>query len=136
MKFTNTDKCYINKQKAVIENDTYKIFWDFDIQTEHTIHSKIQDFVLRKKKKRTCQLAFDSQTRHSLNTWENKKWNNIYNLKASFFFGGGAFKMAGVEARRQLHKNIASNIEQVLAATPHKAPTIQTTASHYENYPS
>ena len=40
------------------------------------------------------------------------------------------------EARRQLHKNIASNIEQVLAATPHKAPTIRLPASHHENYPS
>ena len=29
------------------------------------------------------------------------------------------------EARRQLHKNAASNIEQILAATPHKAPTIR-----------
>ena len=33
-----------------------------------------------------------------------------------------ANKTAG-EARRQLHKNAASNIEQVLAATPHKTPT-------------
>ena len=32
--------------------------------------------------------------------------------------------MAGEEARQQLHKNLASNIKQVLAATPHKAPTI------------
>ena len=32
-------------------------------------------------------------------------------------------KTAGEEARRQLHKNAASNIEQVLAATPHKTPT-------------
>ena len=40
------------------------------------------------------------------------------------------------EARRQLHKNAASNIEQVLAATPHKAPTIRPPASHHENYPS
>ena len=37
--------------------------------------------------------------------------------------------MAGEEARRQLHKNAASNIEQVLAATPHKAPTIRPPAS-------
>ena len=29
-------------------------------------------------------------------------------------------KTAGEEARRQLHKNTASNLEQVLAATPHK----------------
>ena len=28
-------------------------------------------------------------------------------------------KTAGKEARRQLHKSTASNLEQVLAATPH-----------------
>ena len=33
-----------------------------------------------------------------------------------------AHKTAGEEARRQLHKNVANNIEQVLVATPHKAP--------------
>ena len=35
-----------------------------------------------------------------------------------------ANKTAGKEARRQLHKIAASNIEQVLAATPYKTPTI------------
>ena len=40
------------------------------------------------------------------------------------------------EARRQLDKNFANNIEQVLAATPHKAPTIRPPASHHENYTS
>ena len=40
------------------------------------------------------------------------------------------------EARRQLHKNDASNIEQGLAATPHKAPTIRPPTSHHVNYPS
>ena len=43
---------------------------------------------------------------------------------------------AGEEARRQLHKNAASNIEQVLAETTHKAPTIQPPASHHKNYPN
>ena len=47
-----------------------------------------------------------------------------------------ANKTAGEEARRQLHNIIVSNIEQVLAATPHKAPTIRPPASHHENYPS
>ncbi len=32
--------------------------------------------------------------------------------------------------------NVESNIEQVLAATPYKAPTIRPTASHHEKYPS
>ena len=43
---------------------------------------------------------------------------------------------AGEEARRQLHKNVASNIEQVQEVTPHKVPTIRPPASHHENYPS
>ena len=44
--------------------------------------------------------------------------------------------MAEEEARQQLHKNVVSNIEQVLAATPHNAPTIRPPASHHENYTS
>ena len=47
-----------------------------------------------------------------------------------------ANKTAREEARRQLHKNVASYTEQVLAATPHKTPTIRPPASHHENYPS
>ena len=44
-----------------------------------------------------------------------------------------ANKTAGEEAR-QLHKNVASSIEFVLAATPHKATTMWQPASHHENY--
>ena len=47
-----------------------------------------------------------------------------------------ANKTAEEETRRQLHKNVASNIEQVLAATPYKAPTIRPPAPHHENYTS
>ena len=36
-----------------------------------------------------------------------------------------ANKTAGEKARRQLHKIAASNIEQVLGATPQKTPTIR-----------
>ena len=35
-----------------------------------------------------------------------------------------ANKTAGEEARRQLHKNAASNLEQVLVATPHRTPAV------------
>ena len=45
-------------------------------------------------------------------------------------------KTAGEEARRQLHKNAASNLEQVLAVTPHKTPTERPPASYHENYSS
>ena len=45
-------------------------------------------------------------------------------------------KTAGEEARRQLHKNAVSNLEQVLAATPHKTLTVRPPASYHENYQS
>ena len=69
-------------------------------------------------------------------------------MKRSFFPGSGrvntviwmhyldANKAAGEKARRELHKNAASNSEQVLEATPYKAPTARPTTSHHENYPS
>ena len=47
-----------------------------------------------------------------------------------------ANKTARKEARRQLHKDVASNIKLVLATTPYKGPTIRPPASHPENYPS
>ena len=43
---------------------------------------------------------------------------------------------AGEEVRRQLHKNAATNIEQDLVTTPHKARPIRPPASHHEIYPS
>ena len=45
-------------------------------------------------------------------------------------------KTDGEEARRQLHKKAASNLEQVLEATPHKTPTVRPPASYHENYSS
>ena len=47
-----------------------------------------------------------------------------------------ANKTVGEEARQQLHKNAASNLEQVLAATPHKTPTVRPPASYHEKYSS
>ena len=47
-----------------------------------------------------------------------------------------ANKTDGEKAWRQLQKNAASNFEQVLEATPHKAPTVRPPSSHYENYQS
>ena len=45
-------------------------------------------------------------------------------------------KTAGEEDRWQLHKNAASNLEQVLAATPHKTPTVRPPASYHQTYSS
>ena len=47
-----------------------------------------------------------------------------------------ANKMDGEKAGRQLHKNAASNSEQILVATPHKEAAVRPPTSHHENYPS
>ena len=44
--------------------------------------------------------------------------------------------MYGEKAWRQLHKNAASNIEQVLGAAPNKAAAERPLTTHHENYPS
>ena len=62
--------------------------------------------------------------------------NYFYTVTAIWMHYLDANKTAGERAIRQLHKNAASNIEQVLEATPYKAPTIRLQTSHHENYPS
>ena len=44
--------------------------------------------------------------------------------------------MAGEKAGQQLHKNAASNIEQVLEAKPYKAATRRPFMINHENNPS
>ena len=44
--------------------------------------------------------------------------------------------MQGEEALRQLHKNAASDIKQVLEAAPHKEGVVRPLTTHHENYPS
>ena len=101
-----------------------------------------------------------SSTEKDIDTRLTKAWTAINRLsiiwksdltdkmKRSFFPGScridtavwmrymDASKTAGEETRRQLHKNAASNIEQALAVTPHKTPTIRPPTSYHENYPS
>ena len=36
--------------------------------------------------------------------------------------------------KKLLHKNAASNIEQVLEAAPHKAVAVRPPTTHHENY--
>ena len=41
----------------------------------------------------------------------------------------------GDKARRQLHKNAAKNIKQVLEAIPYKKAAVRPLTTHHENYP-
>ena len=115
---------------------------------------------LRLVDKFTYQGSSVSSTENDINTRLTKAWMAIDRLsiiwksdltdemKRSFFqaavesillYGCTTWtltKTAGEETWRQLHKNVESNIEQVLATTPHETPTVRPLASHHEDYTS
>ena len=47
-----------------------------------------------------------------------------------------ANQKTGEKAWHQLHKNVASNIEQTLEAAPHKVAAVRPPTTHHENYPN
>ena len=43
---------YLHNSESVLENEIHKIFWDFDIQTNHLILARRPDLVIVNRKKR------------------------------------------------------------------------------------
>ena len=56
-KFDHANKCYMLNPAPILENDTHKLLWDFDIQTDHLISSRRPDLIIinQKKKKENLQ---------------------------------------------------------------------------------
>ena len=52
--FDHANKWYMHNPTLVLENDTHKLRWDFDIQTDHLISDRRPDLIIinNKKKKR------------------------------------------------------------------------------------
>ena len=51
-KFDHTNKWYMHNPASVLENDTRKLLWDFDIQTDHLISARRPDLIIINKKKK------------------------------------------------------------------------------------
>ena len=49
-------KWYEYEPESVLENEDYKILWDFSIQTDHVIEARRPDLVVVDKKKRSCKI--------------------------------------------------------------------------------
>ena len=56
-KFDHTNKWYIHIPEPVLENNTHKLRWDFDIYTDHLISARRPDLIIINKKKRTCKIV-------------------------------------------------------------------------------
>ena len=60
--------------QSVLENETYKLLWDFELQTGHLISTRWSDLVIIKKKKRTCWIVdFAVPADHRVKLKENEK---------------------------------------------------------------
>ena len=47
----HTNKWYVHNLESVLENETYKILWDFEINMDHLITARQPDIVIINKKK-------------------------------------------------------------------------------------
>ena len=54
--FEAGDKWCEHKPESVLENEDYKILWDFSIQTDHVIEAQRPDLVVVDKKERICKI--------------------------------------------------------------------------------
>ncbi len=50
-------KWYMHNSEYVLENETHKLLWDFEIQTDHIISARRPDLIIINKKERTCRIV-------------------------------------------------------------------------------
>ena len=66
---------------TVLENDTHKLLWDFNIQTDHLIPARRPDLIIINKKKRTCKIVdFAVPADHRIKLKECEKKDKYFDL--------------------------------------------------------
>ena len=65
--------------ESVLENETHKILWNFEIQTDHLFPARRPDLVIGNKKnklKSACRIVdIAVVTNHRINLKESEKWD-------------------------------------------------------------
>ena len=56
-KFDHMNKGYMHRPEAVLENDTHRLLWDFDVQTNHLISARRPDLIIISKEKKKREFA-------------------------------------------------------------------------------
>ena len=55
--FDVNEKWYKHEPEKVVENDSWKMLWDFTIQTDHVIEARRHDMVIIDKTKNECEMT-------------------------------------------------------------------------------
>ena len=77
LNFHHATKWYMHKPESVLENETHKILWDFEIQTDPLITARRPDLVLINKKKKLSYRRFCRPGRPRSKTEGNWKERQI-----------------------------------------------------------
>ena len=56
-KFDRTNKWNIHNPASILENDTHRLLWDNDINTDRRISTRRPDLIIINKKKRICKIV-------------------------------------------------------------------------------
>ena len=59
--FDHTNRWYMHNPAPVLENDTHKLLWDFNIQTDHLILARRPNLIIINKKKKSTNQGKDLQ---------------------------------------------------------------------------
>ena len=80
--FDVNEKWYKHEPEKVVENDSWKILWDFAIQTDHVIEARRPDMVIIDKTKIECKdIAFASSFDSRIEEREKDKMKGCNNLE-------------------------------------------------------
>ena len=129
-KFDHANKWYMHNPAPVLENDTHKLLWDFDIQTDHLISTRRPDLIIISKKKKICKIvdfAFPADHRIKLKECEKRdkyldlarELKKLWNMKVTIIpIVIGAFG--------KVTKGLLKGLEDLEVGS--RVETIQTTA--------
>ena len=53
--FAHMNEWYIHNPESVLENETHKILWDFELQTDHLIKTRRPELVTVNKKREPAE---------------------------------------------------------------------------------
>ena len=79
--FDHTNKWYMHNPAPVLVNDSHKLLWDFNIQTDHLVLARRPDLMIINKRKRICKIVyFAVPADHRINLKESEKKNKYLDL--------------------------------------------------------
>ena len=68
----------MHKPAPVLENDTHKLLWDFDIHIDHLISSRIPDLIIINKKKKEKEKENLQNCRLCCPGWSQNKTERMW----------------------------------------------------------